>query len=188
MVREALTYADEVVVVDDASSDDTGARAEAAGARVLRNEGHLGYIGSIKRGFREARGEVVVTMDADGEHRTEDIPALTAPVLEGRADLVFGVRDAVPRPSERLINRLVRRRAGGIPDTGSGLRAVRRGLALQLELRGRCTCGILVLEAVSRGARVEGVPSSTRHVPKPRRVAWGHVPQLLTVLGRLIRR
>jgi glycosyltransferase involved in cell wall biosynthesis len=187
VVEGALEHADEVVVVDDASNDLTATRAEAAGARVVRNVDNLGYIGSIKRGFREAEGDVIVTLDADGEHRTEDIPLLVDPVTEGRADLVFAVREHVPRPSERLINAMVRKRAGGIPDTGSGFKAIDRELALQLELRGRCTCGIFALEAVARGATVKGVRSDTRHVRKPRRVAWGHLAQLFIVLGRMIR-
>jgi glycosyltransferase involved in cell wall biosynthesis len=188
VVAEAREHADEVIVVDDASRDLTAMRAEAAGARVVRNADRSGYIGSIKRGFREATGDVIVTLDADGEHRAEDIPLLVDPVVGGRADLVFAVRGTVPRPSERLINRLVRRRAGGIPDTGSGLRAIDRDLAQRLELRGRCTCGILALEAVALGATVKGVRSDTRHVRKPRRVAWGHLPQLFIVLGRMLRR
>jgi glycosyltransferase involved in cell wall biosynthesis len=188
VVEEALEHADEVVVVDDASRDLTAMRAKAAGARVVRNADNLGYIGSIKRGFREAEGAVIVTLDADGEHRAQDIPLLVDPVVEGRADLVFAVRGRVPRPSERLINGMVRKRVGGIPDTGSGFKAIDRELALQLELRGRCTCGVFALEAVARGATVKGVRSDTRSVGKPRSVAWGHVAQFFIVLGRMLRR
>lgn len=187
VVRGCLPYVDEVVVVDDGSADGTAREAEAAGARVFRNDANLGYIGSVKRGFREARGEILVTLDADGEHRVGDIPALVVPIMEGNADLVFGMRAHVPRPSERLINRIVRGRAGGLADTGTGFRAVRRELALRLELRGRCTCGVLVLEAVALGGRPAGVPSETRSVRKPRRVAWGHLPQLLRVAWLLLR-
>jgi glycosyltransferase involved in cell wall biosynthesis len=187
VVTQTLSYVDEVLVVDDASTDDTSGDAKAAGARVLRNETNLGYIASIKRGFNEASYGIVVTLDADGEHDPKDIPALVAPIIGGDADLVFGARDRVPRASERLINRLVRGRAGGITDTGTGFRALRRSLALELELDGRCTCGILALEAVALGARLASVPSNTRGVGKPRRMMWGHIGQTFRVLGMLLR-
>ena len=181
VIRRALAVADEVIVVDDGSADDTAAVAEAAGARVIRQT-NAGYIAAIKRGFREARGEVVVTMDADGEHRPEDIPRLVAPILGGRADLVLGRRAWIPRPSERFLNWLARLRDPQAHATGTGFRALRRELALKLQLRGRCICGISVLEPVALGARVAEVPIQLARVEKPRRVAWFHLPQVWYVL------
>ena len=63
VVQGALEHADEVLVVDDGSTDETSTVAEAAGARVIRQE-NAGYIAAVKHGFREAQGEIVVTMDA----------------------------------------------------------------------------------------------------------------------------
>lgn len=107
VVRAALQYADEVLVVDDGSSDGTARLAEAAGARVIR-QANAGYIAAVRRGLREARGQVVVTMDADGEHRPEDIPRLAAPVLSGQADLVLGARAHIARASEGFLNWLTK--------------------------------------------------------------------------------
>jgi len=176
VVRSAADYADEVLVVDDGSADQTATVAEAAGARVIR-QANGGYISAIKQGFRGARGEIVVTMDADGEHRAEDIPLLLAPILEGRADLVLGRRPQIARPSERFLNWLTSF-AVKVSDSGTGFRALRRNLALKLELRGRCICGISVLEPAALGARIAEVPINLRHVNKPRRTAWFHLPQV----------
>ncbi len=185
VVRAALQYADEVLVVDDGSADGTGTVAEMAGARVIR-QANAGYIAAVKRGFREAQGEVVVTMDGDGEHRAKDIPRLVAPILSGEADLVLGARPHVARFSERFLNWLTRLRVKEISDTGTGFRALRRDLALRLELRGRCICGISILEPVALGARVVETPIALSRTDKPRRVAWFHLPQVWYVLRWLL--
>jgi glycosyltransferase involved in cell wall biosynthesis len=186
VVNAALQYADEVLVVDDGSSDETGQMAEAAGAWVVR-QANAGYIAAVKRGFREAHGQVVVTMDADGEHRAEDIPRLAAPILSGEADLVLGARAHIARASERFLNWLANRRVR-VRDSGTGFRALRRDLALQLQLEGRCICGVSVLEPASLGARIVEVPIELTGVEKPRRVAWYHILQLFYVLRWLVRR
>lgn len=187
VVKGTLLYVDEVIVVDDASNDDTGRMAKDAGAHVVRNPTNLGYIGSIKRGFREASRAILITLDADGEHLPEDIPRITEPLIAGRADVVFGMRDEVPRPSERLINRLVRKRAGGLRDTGTGFKALRRELALRLELAAACTCGVFALELAAMGARFEGVQVGSGGTDKPRRVAWEHFGQTLRVMSMLLK-
>lgn len=184
-VRGALAHTDEVIVVDDGSTDGTARVAGVAGARVVR-QANAGYIAAIKRGFREASSDVVVTMDADGEHRADDIPHLVAPILEGRADLVLGARPCITRPSERFLNRLVRLRVK-VSDSGTGFRALRRDLALRLNLRGRCICGISVLEPLALGARITEVPVELARVDKPRRIAWYHVPQAWYVVRWLLR-
>jgi len=73
VVKGASAYADEIVVIDDGSSDDTASLAESAGARVIR-QARAGYIAAVKRGVCKAAGRVVVTLDGDGEHRPGDIP------------------------------------------------------------------------------------------------------------------
>ena len=181
VVRAALQHADEVLVVDDGSDDHTGQVAAQEGALVLRQT-NAGYIAAIKRGFREAQGDVVVTMDADGEHRAGDIPRLVAPVLAGEADLVLGARPHIARPSERFLNWLTRLRVEAITDSGTGFRALRRALAVQLELEGRCICGVSVLEPVALGARVTEVPIELIDIDKPRRIAWYHLSQAYYLL------
>jgi len=74
-----------------------------------------------------------------------------------------------------------------VSDSGTGLRALRRALAVRLELDTACTCGTFVLEAASKGARIGDVPITTREIQKPRGIAWTHAFQLLDVIRYLLR-
>ncbi|MDB2225998.1 glycosyltransferase family 2 protein [Halorubrum ezzemoulense] len=174
-----------VLVVDDGSTDATAAEAEDAGADVVRQPENAGYIRALKRGFREATSEIVVTFDADGEHRPEDVDRLVRPVRDGKLDLVLGARSTIPRPSERLLNELARLKID-VRDSGTGFRALRRELAVSLDLDTACTCGTFVLEAAANGARIGEVPAETRSIQKPRGIAWKHGRQLFHVLRYLM--
>lgn len=83
---------DEIIVVDDGSSDETAAIAAAAGARVLSSPYSMGNGAAIKRGARAARGEVIVFMDADGQHDPALIERLLERLDQGY-DMVVGARD-----------------------------------------------------------------------------------------------
>lgn len=126
----------EVLVVDDGSQDGTAAAAEAAGARVICHPYNKGNGAAIKTGIRAARGDVLVMMDADGQHDPQDIPRLAAPVREGY-DMVVGARDEESqRWHRRLANAFYNALASylvnfRIEDLTSGFRAVRRSVALQ---------------------------------------------------------
>ena len=174
-----------VVVVDDGSTDDTAAVAESTGATVVRQPENKGYIAALKRGFQEASSDIVVTFDADGEHRPADIPRLIRPINDDELDLVLGSRSTIPRPSERFLNTLTRLRVD-VSDSGTGLRALRRSLAVELNLDTACTCGTFVLEAAAKGARIGEVQMETQAVEKPRGVAWQHGKQFFDVLRYLL--
>lgn len=93
-VRRALPSA-RVLVVDDASDDATPAVARAAGAWVASLSIHLGYGGALQTGYRFAVRHGcawLIQMDADGQHRPEDLPALLAPILADECDLAIGSR------------------------------------------------------------------------------------------------
>lgn len=129
-LRERFPEA-ELIVVDDGSTDDTAALAQRAGARVVRHPVSLGNGAAVKSGARAATGEVLVFMDADGQHDPDDIPRLLARLDEGY-DMVVGARDGTSQASlgRGLANRLYNRLAGymtghRIPDLTSGFRAVR---------------------------------------------------------------
>lgn len=182
-VVAALVERYPVLVVDDGSSDETETVASHAGARVVRHEENRGYLAALRTGVRAIETPVVVTLDADGEHDPADVPAVAAPVLEDEADLVFGARETIPRPSERLLSWLANRHPDvDVRDTGTGFRAMRTTLARRLELDGACPCGTLALEAASLDARIAAVPIETRPVEKPRGIAWRHARQLVVVL------
>ena len=93
-IRSAVPEAD-VVVVDDASTDDTAEIAEARGAVVLRLPFNVGIGGAVQTGFRYALDEDyerAVRLDGDGQHAASEIPKIFAPLEAGEADLVIGSR------------------------------------------------------------------------------------------------
>ena len=185
VIQSTLKYANEIIVIDDGSIDNTADLARESGAQVIRQE-HIGYIRSIKKGFREATSDIIITMDADGEHNATDIPHLIAPILSGDAHLVFGARPHFSRLSECIINKLVNFKLR-ISDSCTGFRAITRDLALRLQLKGECTCGIFALEAAHLGARITTVPIITTPTDKQRRIAWYHMKQILYVLYWIIK-
>lgn len=126
----------EIIVVDDGSTDETGAVAAEHGAVVLRHPVSRGNGAAIKSGARAATGEVLVMMDADGQHQPEDIAKLLQKIDAG-FDLVIGTRSrsAHANSARRFANGLYNRLASwltGQPilDLTSGFRAVRRTVFL----------------------------------------------------------
>ena len=121
----------EVIVVDDGSTDATAAVAAGHGARVLSSPYSMGNGAAIKRGARAASGDILVFMDADGQHD----PALIQPLLDKLAagfDMAVGARDASGQASagrgaaNAFYNRLASWMTGHrIDDLTSGFRAVR---------------------------------------------------------------
>jgi glycosyltransferase involved in cell wall biosynthesis len=126
----------EVIVVDDGSSDDTVARAGAAGARVISHPYNKGNGAAVKTGIRHASGSFVLILDADGQHRPDDTRRLIAKL--DRYDLVVGARSATSQAGlarrvgngalNAVASYLTERR---IPDLTSGFRAARREYLLE---------------------------------------------------------
>lgn len=103
VVRD-LAEAAPVIVVDDASTDDTADEAKAAGATVVRLEQNSGYGAAIDAGFREAvsRGyRYVVTADGDGQHEPREVAEFVQTLERGDADLIVGIRPHTLRAVER---------------------------------------------------------------------------------------
>jgi len=144
----ALDGSFDVVVVDDASTDETGAVASAHGADVLRLPINLGIGGAVQTGFRAALAggyERAVRLDGDGQHDPAELPRLLEPLERDEADVVTGSRfvdgDGHYRPPlarrigitwfARLVSAVTRTR---VTDTTSGFQALnRRAIALFAE-------------------------------------------------------
>ena len=187
VVRRALHHVNEVVVVDDASTDNTAAIAAKAGATVIRNQQNMGVLATVLNGLRRAKGEILVTLDADGQHDPVDIPRLVEPIVEDRADLVLGSRPSLPHFSERLITTLTRLRVK-CTDASTGFRAIRKSIAEVIELHSSCLCGTFILEADRLGARVAEVPITIRDRREGgRRIQTSHLKQIVYVLCELAR-
>ena len=120
----------EILVIDDGSTDETVARAEAAGARVIRHPYNKGNGAAVKTGIREAASPVVLLMDADAQHDPAEASKLIGPV--GTYDMVIGARSLGDQSVIRAIGNAIFRGLASwltgrpIPDLTSGYRAVKR--------------------------------------------------------------
>jgi len=172
IVLQARRYADEVVVVDDGSSDRTSKVAELAGASVIRHGENKGYgatIQSILAQARERNADILVLLDADSQHDPEEISALTKAITEGY-DLAIGSRKLRRRdiPAYRQIGqkvisyftRILSR--SKLSDTESGFRAFSRQAIAVLEPKekGMAISAETVSEATAKGLRIAEVPIS----------------------------
>ncbi|MBU4002964.1 MAG: glycosyltransferase family 2 protein [Proteobacteria bacterium] len=95
VVRETKKYVDKVIVVDDASTDETGNLARKAGAIVLRHEINIGLGGTLKTGCDGALilgADIIITLDGDGQHDSHEIPKLVNKLIKTKSDAVFGER------------------------------------------------------------------------------------------------
>ncbi len=159
------------VVVDDGSTDATASLATDWGAVVVRHPCNLGQGEGLRTGFRTARAlgaEVVVTMDADGQHDPSELEALVRPIVAGEADYVQGsrflgeyddaggARHAGIRLFTALINVLTRAR---ITDCTNGYRAIRvRDLSRLRLVEDRFSASEILIEAAGAGLRMREVP------------------------------
>jgi len=119
-----------VIVVDDASTDDTADIAANAGAFVVRHKINAGYDGAIESGFAEADrigAKGIITFDADGQHDPSFLGAFVEALEGDAADLVIGIRPRSARWSEALFGRYTRMRYG-VPDILCGM----KGYSLEL--------------------------------------------------------
>lgn len=179
VIKDALKHVKEVLVVDDGSWDATSAKAISAGARVIRIPRNSGKGNALSIGLTTAvlnGGEIVVCLDADGQHDPEDIPRIVKPIIEGRADMVIGSRflDAHSRdtiPAYRRIGQGVLTIATNlgstikITDSQSGFRAFRGDVVggFDYSAEGMGIESYMVRNAVNRNLRIQEVPVVARY-------------------------
>ena len=101
--------------------------------------------------------------------------------------MVQGHRNTVPRPSERFLTWLARKKTN-VGDSGTGLRAIRAPLAKSLEINGACICGVLSLEVASKGGRILEIPVRLQQTKKHRKIAWFHLAQFFYLVPWLLKK
>ncbi|MCU0772032.1 MAG: glycosyltransferase family 2 protein [Verrucomicrobia bacterium] len=171
VVREVRNHLPSVLVVDDGSTDDTGARAHAAGAQVIRHATPQGKGAALRAGWTVARQQGfdwVLCLDGDGQHAAADIPAFLACAEQTGAAMVVGDRMAHPEGMpwlRRQVNRWMSRRLSRLsgkhlPDTQNGFRLINLAccapqctVAAHFEIESE-----LLLDFLQQGVRVEFVP------------------------------
>jgi glycosyltransferase involved in cell wall biosynthesis len=175
VVLTAKKFADLVIVCDDGSRDMTGEIAKTLGAEVIAHRRNLGYgtaLASLFTRARELGADIVITFDGDGQHDARFVSAVTAPIIDGEADVVIGSRfksESMNRTPSwrklgiRMINGVVKGVSGKqYSDTQSGMRAYRATI-LKLVYPSETGMGAsaeILVRASKEGLRVKevGVP------------------------------
>ena len=210
VVLQAQRFVNKVVVCDDGSRDQTAEIAERLGAIVVRHEKNLGKGAAFKSLFwraLELDADVVVTLDADGQHEPDEIPHLVKPILSGDADITVGSRFLAANNEMPLYRRFGSMMLNGlvnvfgeekVSDTQSGFRAYNRkaleeidivtaGFGVDSEILLRAYCNSLKIKEVPISCRFKGVEGSeynpVRHgmnvVASIIRFAFGRRPLLM---------
>jgi Glycosyl transferase family 2 len=191
MPKEVCGVETEVLVVDDGSRDGTGDVAAEHGAPVARHVTNRGGGAALRTGYRlmvESGAEVVVTLDADGQHLPSEMPRLVEPVLSGEVDVAHGSRvlghaDRNTRARElgivffnRVVSFITRTH---VTDCSNGYRAVRTTVLPQLVLRQeQFHTSEFMIEAIKRGVPAKEVPITVEqrlhgHSKKPAVMRYG---------------
>jgi len=197
-----------VVVVDDGSRDDTAEAALRGGAIVAQLHENSGGGAALKVGYAlavAAGARVVVTMDADGQHRPEEIERVVEPLLSGRAQFAQGSRtlgSAAPGAFARelgiaFFNRVVTAATlTTITDCSNGFRAIETDVLPRLDLREpQFHAAEFLIEAITRGVAYEEVPITvlgrahgSSKKPPTLRYGWGFCAAIVHAWRRSVAR
>jgi len=179
VVIRAAKYADEVLVVDDGSRDDTATIAEHVGAVVLIHEKNQGKGAAVRDCFEYAKrsgADVLVTMDGDGQHDASDIPILVDALVTKGVDVVIGSR--MDKPAEmsrfrwlggRALDHATGIRVGDkLADSQSGFRAYsRRAIEVLTPSEfGMSVDSELIKKAEDNGLGIDFVPVTVSYLGK----------------------
>ena len=174
----AQKHVDAVVVCDDGSQDLTADIAEKLGAIVIKHEKNMGYGVAIQTLFEKAKAlnaDLLLTLDADGQHDAREIPKLIQPILGNKADIVIGSRflqqnSGIPfyrRFGIKVLTKMTNssRQKGGLTDAQCGFRAYNRKAieSLTLEEQGMGVSAEVLLKARDLGLVVTEVPVEVRY-------------------------
>jgi polyprenyl-phospho-N-acetylgalactosaminyl synthase len=171
VVRHALQTFPNIVCVDDGSSDESAAVAEAAGAHVVRHPVNLGQGAALQTGFEYALSDpamrYVVTFDADGQHQVSDVLVMLERIRRGDVLVIFGSRFLDERTSPSALKKLVLRLAVAytnattktrLTDAHNGLRVLSRSVTERLDITQNRMAHASELVAQIGGMRIDGHP------------------------------
>jgi len=174
VITRTRPHVNEVIVIDDGSTDNTQPVAEAAGAKVLRHPVNKGKGGAIQTGLEHFRGTdagFAVFLDADGQHDPDEIPQFVAAARASGASIVAGTRmgatetmPLVRRCANRFTSWLTSRLAGQpLPDSQCGYRLLRRDVlaALQPATSHFETESETLIQAGRAGHKIVSIPVRT---------------------------
>ena len=189
-----------IVVVDDGSRDGTGDVAASLGATVVRLPTTRGLAAAFAAGLDAALAsdaDVVVNTDGDNQYRGDDVAALIAPIVDGRADIVIGARPIgsmrefswVKKLLQRIGSWVVRRLSGAsIVDATSGFRAYSREAALRLEVFSGYTYTLeTIVQAANHRLRIASVPVRVNAAVRESRLMRSNVHYVLRAGSGLLR-
>jgi glycosyltransferase involved in cell wall biosynthesis len=184
-----------VLVLDDGSTDETGAVARAARAAVVRQQPNQGKGRALKAGLRHALEQgydAVLTLDGDGQHDPEDIPAFMEAWKAQGPDLLIGLRDFQQMPAvRRLANTLGRvtfswAMGRRIPDNQSGYRMLSRRMIEAVLKSGEAGFEFeveMIVTCLGRGYRLAWVPIRTIYAGESSHIhPWHHTVNFLRLL------
>ena len=173
MIVKLKKIYDEIIVCNDGSADLTGEIAENLGVIVINHKQNLGYgagINSILKKSKEIGTDILVTFDADGQHKVEDVKKVIEPIKNGDADLVIGSRflsktkEKIPEYRKIGINIITKVTNAGlkkkITDSQSGFRAYSKDLISKLDISdmGMGISTEILIKTNSLGFRIAEIP------------------------------
>lgn len=200
LVLKARKYTDEVMVIDDGSTDGTAEISSLAGAIVIKHPENKGKGVAIQRildDVKKTPPDVLVLLDADSQHNPDEIPRLIKPVLEGY-DLVIGsrkdVKKSIPfyrRIGQKILLQLTRILARNrITDSESGFRAFSRRAITELKLsqKGFAVESEMIAVAEEKGLKITEVPISVKYTKdgstlNPVRHGLGVLTQIMAMIS-----
>ena len=173
IIINSKEFADQILVCDDGSTDSTVAIAESLGAIVIKHPKNLGYGSAIHSIFlkaKEINADILVTVDADGQHRTQDITKVIEPIKKGDADLIVGSRflgvsdEKIPEYRKigiKIITKVTNSSLKNkITDSQSGFRAYSKKVISELNVSdmGMGISTEILIKSSSLGFRIAEVP------------------------------